>query len=113
MIRYGENPDGEEAINKFVLPPRYENEGHRGQVVALRDDGKEAILHVLTRSEACPFVEPGVLVLVREEDPDCYPVFQGTWTGLLPVDGWTFYARTDIRPVEPPSLWQRFLALFA
>jgi len=69
MIQIGENPEGDQNINKFLSA---EGEGMRGVIVAIRIDSKQAIVLALN-SAFDGSVEWGKLYLVEEKNPNEYP----------------------------------------
>ncbi len=98
MIRDGDNPEDEPFFIKFLTP----SEGHRGLTVAIRNDGKEAILRGVTAYK-------DQLILVRETSPARYPTFERLWVGEVPLDGWKWYGE---QRWGRKSFWQRLVAFF-
>lgn len=84
MITVGENPENDPSNgNKFIAPG---GEGQRGRVVALSNSKTEAIVLALNSSFKGD-VKWGHLYLVREEDPEKWPVVDEEVTEV--PDGFT------------------------
>jgi len=68
-IRVGENPEGIRGLNKFITT---DGEGHRGVILAISRNSKEAIVLALNGSRTGS-VKWGELYLLREQDDKSYP----------------------------------------
>jgi len=91
MIRSGDNPEGTGTSNKFLVGFTDGSvEGHRGEAIMIRADGKQAILRGIT-------FHAGRLLLVREDRPQNWPLFLGFWEDPLPTEGWVLH--------QPLGLW--------
>lgn len=80
MISVGDGTD-DSAMNKYRGRT---GESHRGRCVAIRNDGKQALIEGLTE-------HPGRILLVQERAPGHWPWFVRFWEEDLPMEGWHRY----------------------
>lgn len=79
MIEIGHNPEGDKKNgNKFISPG---GEGQRGTIIALSEKKTEAIVLALNSSFKGD-VKWGRLYLIREEDPDKWPIVDEEVTAI-------------------------------
>jgi hypothetical protein len=84
MIQIGENPEGDQHVNKFLST---EGEGMRGVIIAIRIDSKQAIVLALN-SAFDGSVEWGKLYLVEEKKTDEYPRIKRQVDSVPNVKSW-------------------------
>ena len=69
-IKIGDNPEGNPKTNKFL--DHKSHEGHRGVILAIKNNGQEAIIKSLTTGFE-GIVKAGEMYLVEEIHEDQYP----------------------------------------
>lgn len=86
MIRPGDGTDGDDADGVFNKYMGRNGDGHRGHCVAIRQDGKQALIEGFTE-------HPGRMLLVQERAEGHYPWFVRFWDEDLPdtSSGWKRY----------------------
>lgn len=70
MIKIGDEPQNRPNVNKFLTSK--DHEGMRGTIIAIKEDGKEAIV-LAQNSSFDKQVKWGRLYLVKEIKPEWYP----------------------------------------
>lgn len=88
MIRLDDNPEGHDGLNKYL---GRDGTGQHGHCIAIRDDGKQALLKGLSE-------HPGRILLVQERAEGHWPWFIRFWDEDLPTVGWTRH---------PEAPWQK------
>jgi len=93
VIREGDGPD-EDGLNKYM---GRDGDGHRGRCLAIRNDGKQALIEGLTE-------HPGRKLLVQERSAGHWPWFVRFWDEDLPTMGWKRCGESSVQALRGGKL---------